>query len=221
MSVLTLLPEDEQARQLGRPEGETGLALAEWLNGYNRPFILAGRAALGLRKGSRVLEIGFGNGHDVAELLAMAEDVHYTGLDISGTMVAEARRHNAELVAAGRAAFVQADITEASLAPGSFDHAIAINVIYFWADPVPPLATIRRLLAPGGALVNGCADNSGKVSAFAKPEYGFHLRSLEEVLAAHRAAGFAEVTTERVTSEMPGPSGAPITRTYNIIVARG
>jgi len=38
----------ERARQLGKPEGSVGLALAEWMNGYNRPYIAASYRALAL-----------------------------------------------------------------------------------------------------------------------------------------------------------------------------
>jgi SAM-dependent methyltransferase len=220
MSILTSLPEHEQARQLGRPDGETGLALAAWLNGFNRPFILGGRAALGVREGSRVLEIGFGNGHDVAELVGMAEGVHYTGLEIAPTMVEEASRHNADLVAMGRARFVQGDVADSPFPPASFDRAIAINVIYFWADPVPPLAAIRRMLAPGGVSVIGAGDPPTKPSGFARPEYGFHSRPRDAVLAAHHAAGFTDVTVDSLVAEATGPDGTPFIRRFALFVAR-
>jgi hypothetical protein len=46
----------------------------------------------------------------VARVLELAKDGHYAGIDISPTMVEEARRFNAEFVTSGRAAFHCADV---------------------------------------------------------------------------------------------------------------
>ena len=75
MADLQDLTPAERARQLGKPEGSVGLALAEWMNGYNRPYIAASYRALAA--GNRILEIGFGNGHDVPDLLGRAEAIEY------------------------------------------------------------------------------------------------------------------------------------------------
>ncbi len=60
---------------------------------------------LGVQAGHRVLEIGFGNGRAAPAIIGRAADVHYAGIDISPTMVNEANRINAALVAAGQASF--------------------------------------------------------------------------------------------------------------------
>ena len=48
MTGLQDLAPPERARQLGRPEGEVGLTVAAWMNGFNRPFIQANHRALAL-----------------------------------------------------------------------------------------------------------------------------------------------------------------------------
>ena len=48
---------------------------------------------------------GFGNGHLLPDLLRQSDGLEYMGIDISQTMVDEARQFNAAQVANGQAAF--------------------------------------------------------------------------------------------------------------------
>jgi len=91
------LPLDEMARQLGRPESEVGIAVAEYMNRVNRDLSEAAYRRLALANGSHVLEIGFGNGRLIPLLIGMARDVHYVGAEISATMVDEAAAANREM----------------------------------------------------------------------------------------------------------------------------
>ena len=105
MAIFEKLTPAERARQLGNSEGEVGIAVADWLNETNKAANAKTVALLGVIAGDHVLEIGFGNGRTVPDVIGQAADVRYTGIDISPTMVAEASRFNAALVAAGKASF--------------------------------------------------------------------------------------------------------------------
>src|SRR5215471_15919856 len=105
MTIFSFLSLAEQARQLRNPEGDTGLAVAAWLNETNRRGNARAVELLHLEPGHHVLEIGFGNGRAAADVVAQTAGVRYAGIDISPTMVDEATRFNAALVAAGRASF--------------------------------------------------------------------------------------------------------------------
>jgi SAM-dependent methyltransferase len=192
MADLQDLTPAERASQLGKPEGDVGLAIAAWMNGYNRPYIAASYRALALEAGNRILEIGFGNGHDVPDLLGRAGAIEYVGLDVSPTMVAEAARFNQGPVASGKAQFHLGSAAAMPFAPASFDWVIAVNVIYFWPDPVPPLAAIRRVCGPAVAA-SSALRSASQSDAVARPEYGFHRRDLITSLAAHRQAGFGSI----------------------------
>jgi SAM-dependent methyltransferase len=135
------------ARQAGR-RGRS--ALGEMLSRANASVTEAVYQRLRLKPRDHVLEIGFGNGKLLPALLAYADDLTYVGLDIATTMVAEAVAFNADLVASGRAAFHLAPVDAIPCADGRFDQAFAINVFYFWPDPVrapirdPPCVTACR-----------------------------------------------------------------------------
>ena len=221
MVDLTQLPPAEMARHLGRPDGEIGLAVSERLNRVNGNITAEAYRRLGLGAGMQVMEIGFGNGHFLPDLLRLAPDLHYRGIDISPTMVDEARRFNAALVNAGRAAFHLADAARIPAADASLDRVFAINVIYFWPDPIVPLREIRRVLRPSGvSLITAVTPETVAGNETYRAENGFHARDADMLVALHRQAGFADVQTELVSEVASRADGTPWTRHYNFLQAR-
>jgi len=216
VNIFETLTAPERARQLANPEGEVGLAVAEWLNGNNRAANARMVGLLNLKPGSCVLEIGPGNGRTVPDVIAAAPDVRYTGIDLSPTMVAEARRFNAGLVAAGRAAFHLGTAEQMPFADASFDRIFSLGVIHFWADPAYPLAETRRVLRPGGFALMGCLAPRS-TNDYNRQEYSVFLREASEWDRLYRAAGFAEVKAEELETAMTNPDGTPVTR-YSIRV---
>jgi ubiquinone/menaquinone biosynthesis C-methylase UbiE len=216
MAIFETLTPAERARQLGNPEGEVGIAVAAWLDENNSQANAQTVARLGVEAGHHVLEIGFGSGRTARDVLAQAPDVRYTGIDISPTMVEEAARINAALVAAGRASFHLGSAERMPFADGAFDRIFSLGVIHFWVDAAGPLAEVRRVLRSGGLMLMGClAPREAPDSA--RPEYGFHLRDADTWDALCRAAGFATVDVVPVEMEGITPDGAP-TKRYGIRV---
>jgi ubiquinone/menaquinone biosynthesis C-methylase UbiE len=108
-------------------------------------------AAMGLRAGDRVLDVGCGTGFD---LPAMAAEVgprgRVTGIDVSARAVEEARRKVAGLPTVGAEV---ADVQDLPYADGSFDACRADRTLQHVPDVERGLSEIRRVLAPGGRLV--------------------------------------------------------------------
>lgn len=220
MNIFATLTPAERARQLGNPEGAVGLAVADWLNENNKQANANTIALLCVEAGNRVLEIGGGSGRTVPDIIAQAEDVHYTGIDISPTMIEGASRFNAAAVAAGRASFHLGSAERMPFTDASFDRIFSIGVIHFWTDPDIALAEVRRVLRPGGFLLMGCLAPRDAPD-FARPEYGFHLRDADAWASLCRTAGFLAVNAETFESAQITPSGAP-TKRYSIrLAARG
>jgi ubiquinone/menaquinone biosynthesis C-methylase UbiE len=196
VDLRTLMPA-ERARQLGHPEGEIGVAIAESLNTLNRGVNEAVFQRLGLEPGCRVLELGFGNGHLLPILMGYAEGIRYVGIEISATMVEEAARFNHALVASSRATFVRGLAEAIPFAQNSFDRAFAVAVVYFLPDPVRALAEIHRVLRPSGrcTLVSVHPETAASIE-FARPEFGFRVYDAEKLITLHREAGFDHVVVE-------------------------
>ncbi len=115
----------------------------------------AGLALAAPKPGERVLDIGCGSGTTTLALAArvgpMGEAI---GIDISGPMLAVARRRAAETSA--RARFIEADATDYGFEPESFDLAFSQFGVMFFADPAASFRNIHRAMRKGGRLVFVC-----------------------------------------------------------------
>ena len=209
MTVFESLSSAERAHQLRNPEGEAGLAVAIWLNETNRQPNVRILAALGIEPRSKVLEIGFGNGRAVPDVLALAKDGRYAGIDISPTMVDEAKRFNARLVTLGRAEFHCGEAERMPFPDATFDRAFSIGVIHFWPDPIIALRELRRVLRPGGFAILGALAPPATAD-FAKAEFGFYLRDAATWEALCREASFREVNAETVEARQTAADGAEV-----------
>lgn len=188
--------------------------MAAWLNENNRRGNAQVLAALGLEPRSQVLEIGFGNGRAVPDVLGLAGDGHYAGIDISPTMVEEAERFNAAFVGSGRAEFHCAGAERMPFPDAMFDRAFSIGVIHFWPDPIVALKELRRTLKPNGLAILGGFAPPGAFD-FARAEFGFYLRDAAAWEAFCLEAGLRKVKAETIEVTQIAADGAP--SKFNIV----
>lgn len=91
------------------------------------------------------MEIGFGNGRYISEILNKKDNLFYYGLDFSSTMVKQAE----ELIASqhlNNAEAIEADLSNNPFPNNTFDIALTINTIYFWNNPLEDAKEIYRVL---------------------------------------------------------------------------
>jgi SAM-dependent methyltransferase len=170
---------------------------------------------LGVRPADRVLEIGFGPGVAVAELVRAGAG-HVYGADHSGVMLRQASRRNAAAIRAGLVTLVSApaDQLPATL-DGPFDAILAVNSLGFWPAPAERLTDLRRRLAPGGRIAIAsqprCPGATAATAATARSAAG----EVEDLL---RSAGFTQLRTEILPLSPPvacvlaaSPGGPPPT----------
>lgn len=175
------------ARQFGGPSGlaghvVTGL-LARGNAGFNR--WLVNEISTALPVPHTVIELGYGPGIALHEILRRYPAARVTGIDPSPVVRKSARRRNAAAMNAGRLALVTGD-AEAAAAYGPADLIVACHVLYFWADPVGELQRVREALAPAGHLALGyqLRQNMPPISQRAFPPQGFILYDSDDQLAA-------------------------------------
>ncbi|HWK52434.1 MAG TPA: methyltransferase domain-containing protein [Steroidobacter sp.] len=124
---------------------------------YNRMIhwsqYLALRPWLGIQPGTRVLDVGCGVGR-WSTLLASRGGI-VTGVDLSPTMIAEARRRAGLQDVSSRTRFIVQDLANLD-AGGPFDLIFGVTVLQHILDPASLRSALRRMadhLAPGGRMV--------------------------------------------------------------------
>jgi phosphatidylethanolamine/phosphatidyl-N-methylethanolamine N-methyltransferase len=105
-------------------------------------------AALPLRAGQSVLEVGVGTG---LSLPHYPPDCRVSGIDICEPMLERARERATEV---GRAADLRLmDARDLAFGDASFDHVVAPYVISVVPEPARVMAEIRRVCRPGGTVI--------------------------------------------------------------------
>ena len=188
------------ARQLGHPRGRFGRLVASVLNRRNASDVRAAVAAVPVRPGDVLADIGFGGGLGLELLLRRlpgGDGGRVHGVDVSETMVAAASRHFRRSVADGRLRLHVGAMEGLPLPDSAVDAAITLNTIYFVPDLAAAFRDVRRVLRPGGALVVGFGDPRS-LARMAVTREGFHLRPVDEVIGALGVAGFGLADHRRV-----------------------
>ncbi|PZF80299.1 class I SAM-dependent methyltransferase [Jiangella anatolica] len=109
------------------------------------------RAALGIRAGDRVLDVGCGSGRTTLDAARIAADGGALGVDVSAARVEDARR----LAAAEGVANVAFEVADAQSHPfvtAGFDLVMSRFGTMFFADPAAAFANLARASRPGGRL---------------------------------------------------------------------
>jgi len=176
--------------------------------------------------GSRVLDIGSGNG-DMALLaaeatgpsgLVLATDVSLAKMaGLSPRIDESGLRHTLRMLGT--------PAEELTLEAGSFDVALARNCLMYFGDPGRALQNIRRALRPGGRLVASVygplarepyhaipIEAVQRLQALSEPlpDYPRAFRfGVDDALAAFAKAGFAAVRTQTI----------PVQRTYSSLAS--
>ena len=95
--------------------------------------------------GARLLDLGCGTGHQMAELRERGFEV--TGVDGSAEMLEHARANNPE------AQLHQAEVDDLPLPEETFDYLLCIEVLRYLPEPERCVAEMARVLKPGGVAL--------------------------------------------------------------------
>jgi len=114
---------------------------------------VARRAVALLPAGGRYLDIGTGPGALPALVAAARPDVTVTGVDVSQRMVELAAARLAVVTGADRGRVVLGDAAALPLPDGCADLVTAVLTTHHWQHLAAGAAELRRVTAPGGAVL--------------------------------------------------------------------
>jgi 2-polyprenyl-3-methyl-5-hydroxy-6-metoxy-1,4-benzoquinol methylase len=101
---------------------------------------------------ARVADVGCGTGWSAIAIARAYPRVRVDGFDLDHASIERARANAAEAGVADRVTFQVRDAADPALA-GRYDFVTAFETVHDMARPVEALATMRRLLGPGGVLI--------------------------------------------------------------------
>jgi ubiquinone/menaquinone biosynthesis C-methylase UbiE len=194
-------------RTIDFEQGYQGKAIAEgitferlpWDIGRPQPLLVEFERAR--RITGEVLDIGCGPGDTVIYLAELG--YHVTGLDVAPTAIEQARSRAAAKGVA--ASFAVGDATVLDGYDDRFDTVVSSALLHCLDQDQrrAHVAALRRVLRPGGRLIQFCFSQSGHSEAYAPYQIGE-----EELRTTFSAPGWTLNTlrTDRMVTIVPPPS---------------
>jgi len=138
--------------QFGRPTGaqgeEVGRLMADGNQGINSWTI----SLLGDTANDNILEIGFGPGVGVQELVQISQAQFIAGIDYSEVMLAQATERNYDAIDGGRVELSLGSVSTLPYQDTFFDKVFTVNSFHFWPEPMSDLVEIIRVMKPKGLI---------------------------------------------------------------------
>jgi SAM-dependent methyltransferase len=158
----------DQAAAWNGPEGEHWAAHRRRADDPRAGLVEPLLEAAVIDADSRVLDIGCGDGAATVRAASAAPRGAALGVDLSSTMVGQARQRAAE-ARVTNARFIAADAQVHPFATAAFDVAVSHFGVMFFEDPVAAFANIRRALRPGGRLAFVCPNAAASCAWYQVP----------------------------------------------------
>jgi arsenite methyltransferase len=179
------------AKQLGHPSGLRGRFVGLALNRGNRNFVNAAVQALEPREAAAVADVGFGGGVGLKFLLdSVGQSGQVHGIEVSDTMLSQAKRQYRRDIAAGRLTLHTGSLTQLPFADGALNGVLTVNTIYFIAELDPAITELVRVIGSSGRIVIGLGDPDA-MAKMPFTSHGFNLRPVSAVIDILRGTGLS------------------------------
>jgi ubiquinone/menaquinone biosynthesis C-methylase UbiE len=133
----------------------------------------------GIRKGSKVLDVGCGLGKTACRLAAET-GCTVTGVDIMPAMVEQAKKTAKQMKVEDKVRFMEGDARQLPFEDNSFDTVFVESVTIFVEDVARALAEYHRVVRPGGAV----CDNEVCITQKSTEELKDDIKDLEKIFTA-------------------------------------
>lgn len=206
------------AQNLANPQGEKGIEIGEMMNATNIGMTLESIKTLLIEDNEAVLEIGHGNADHVKSIVNKAQNIHYTGIDISETMHYEAKRLNEEFK--NQAEFVLYEGKKLPFEDKTFDKIFTVNTVYFWEEPVDFFNEIHRVLKDNGTFVLTFGQRNF-MEKLPFTQFDFILYNTDEMEQTVSKSHFKRMKISEKEEEVKSKTGnETITRNYTVLTIK-
>ena len=191
--IFRLTPKKFLAAQLCQPSGLFGkFIMADFLNKINERMNHFAVEQLDIKTTDKVLDIGFGGGVTIEEMLRKIDTGKIYGIEFSQVMVEQAIQKFKPEIEADKVSIEFGDVKQLPFTENTFDKICTVNTIYFWNEPLANLKEIKRVLKSDGKLVVGIR-SADKMKELPVTQYNFRLYNPEAVRDLLLEAGFTNV----------------------------
>jgi len=206
------------AQNLANPQGEKGVEIGEMMNATNIGMTQESIKTLLIEDAEHILEIGHGNAGHVKSLLSLAQNVKYTGIDISETMQHEAKRLNENFKS--QADFILYEGRKLPFEDEVFDKIFTVNTVYFWENPVEFLNEIYRVLKNTGTFVLTFAQRDF-MEKLPFTKFNFNLYNNDEMEELISESRFKRMKISEKEEEIKSKTGDElIKRNYTVLTIK-
>lgn len=206
------------AQNLANPQGEKGIEIGEMMNATNIGMTLESIKTLLIEDNEAVLEIGHGNADHVKSIVNKAQNIHYTGIDISETMHYEAKRLNEEFK--NQTEFILYEGKKLPFEDKTFDKIFTVNTVYFWEEPVDFLNEIHRVLKDNGTFVLTFGQRNF-MEKLPFTQFDFILYNTDEMEQTVSKSHFKRMKISEKEEEVKSKTGnETITRNYTVLTIK-
>lgn len=140
------------AKQFRKPEGILGRLAGMVMFFENRKINRWTIDRIAVQPGDYILEVGFGPGYAIEELLKRYRNLKIDGLDVSETMLSTARSKNERAVESGRLKLYQGEIEDFSQNRSQYDKVFSVNNYPLWKNKKKSLIRIHQMMKDGGRI---------------------------------------------------------------------
>ncbi|MCY9374425.1 class I SAM-dependent methyltransferase [Bacillus sp. T17B1] len=171
------------SEKFSKPKGVFGMIAGYIMAAENKTLNQWTIDLLGITRGDNILEVGFGPGYCMEQMLKREKDIHLHGIDVSETMLKLAARR----VKLKEVRLIQGSVETFPLTTSFYDKVISVNNYTIWNDQEKGIKQIYQALKPGGKAAITMQPREADASPKKTKSFG------KQMIADFKAAGFEDI----------------------------